>query len=221
MQNVEPTIQTIIGLFCTLIAGILLGAAISSHIEWEIVASLSHAFIAISAVIGLSQVFMTHKDIAQRKARETIEMAMSQIRFYREVVIGTSNDLEVALRTGGRTLICNITPKTAYDFSVEGFAALRSDTAFMSAYEHYRKERSVYREVASHQLELLNALEEFSINVITYNLRDIAAMESIKNLMVETIEENAFALFAFVNQGDNFSYLNELYRAWKRPVQFS
>lgn len=185
----------------------------------EKISSWSQIIIAYAAIFAIGQYAVAYADIADRKTNTVLEF----VRLFREVVLGKLDEIKMYSRKNTLSLpLLRITKNTPLlKFTAEEFfnrIALNKNNELVEKYTQMLVKDPV---LESKIVACLNSLEEFSIGILNTKSQDHNAVLSTKKPFVEIVEVLAIPLYFQIGiMADNFVYLSELYRFWKKDVGF-
>lgn len=217
MQNMNnylrkiSIVSFITGLSLSVILGLILLMILSSGYKQklEIVNVIAQVVVATSALLAFVNYF-------ESKIERKIKEAINQVSFFREHII--------ALQTKITKLVKK---EQGNDFSfikIESIDILNIESSFLKLKrEDFDKMSSIsnIEEVYHAQLEMLNKLEEFALNVRLYELTNHKALECIHSAFVEIIELNVYLIAVQRTVGTSSSLFFEqlsLYNVWKKFI---
>jgi hypothetical protein len=214
---------------CVYMLGIILVFWFSSKIgssigegSWppkiDVLALWAQIVIAYAAVFAVGQYAVAYLDIDDKKTDNVLKL----IRFFRESILASSEDLMRRLRKDGMQLPIILLRKNTPHLK------FTEQEYFTKIYPNQKSELEKYIEVVKKDPEIdvvvranLNSAEEFAIGILNSNSQQHVAVSSIKKPFVQLIDEIAVPLYYYIGlHNDGFPYISQLYQYWKKDVGF-
>ena len=204
-------VALITGLSLSVIFGLIFLMALSSEYKekLEIVNVITQVVVATSALLAFVNYF-------ESKTERKIKEAINQVSFFREHII--------TLQTKITKLVKKEKGNDFNFIKMESIDTLNIESSFLKLKrDDFDKMSSVsnIEEVYLTQLELLNKLEEFALNVRLYELTNHKALECIHSAFIEIIELNIYLVAVQRTIGTSASLFSDqlsLYCNWEKFI---
>lgn len=182
----------------------------------DTLSKLSDIALMIFAGVGLNQLVIAKRDLGLKKKKESREFIISQINFFKkEILNGSASKLIQAIKEKSLPIPSLLKIDTLSKDAIKNL----NPEDLKRAQDQYRN-LSKYEDIKIKIVELLNDLEEFSINIVSSDHIKHPALESIKKPFVELIQANVFHLIFQIDILQNYySHLVKVYDEWKGGVE--
>ncbi len=181
-------------------------------INLENLEKISNIGLFLVALLGLYQIYLFKKDIKIRSLRESIDLTLKQVEFYRIIIEKLAN-LYGKLGTQN-TLVTISKIKSLNNYTLEDL----KEENLIDIYQNklnliYKIDSNLFNEFTF----IANSIESFSIAFISKAANEEIAYSSVSDTFCQFVEEH-YEIYCFFRKENNKRYYKntiELYKIWK------